>query len=358
MAVLRRALLPLSLLTLVAALLIVPLPLYVEQPGRLVSLAACVEVAAPDAEPVAGDYLLTTVNLVEATTYEALRGAVVADAAVVRKREVLPPGVDPSAFFDAQADVFATTADVAAAVGLEAAGFEAEVTGDGVSVVRALPDTPAAGVLFPGDVVTAVDGEPVRVDADLRAAVAAAGAGATLRLSLVRDGTAQEVAVTPTLLEGRPVIGVEIETANPRVVLPVPVEVASGAIGGPSAGLMIAVTVYDKVSADEDLAAGRRVAGTGTIDEQGRVGPIGGIRLKVIAAHRAGVDVFLAPASQLAEARAGVPPGGELEVVGVADFDAARAALARSAAGAPADGDADAGAQGCPYAPERDAARP
>ncbi len=65
-------------------------------------------------------------------------------------------------------------------------------------------------------------------------------------------------------------------------------------VGGPSAGLMFALTVCNSLS-PTDLTGGRRIAGTGTIDADGVVGPIGGVEEKVVAAEDAGAAYFLAP---------------------------------------------------------------
>jgi PDZ domain-containing protein len=128
--------------------------------------------------------------------------------------------------------------------------------------------------------------------------------------------------------------------------LPYSVKVASGGVGGPSAGLLIALTVYDKVLAGVDLAAGRTIAGTGTIDWQGRVGPVGGAGLKVIAAAHAKADVFLVPAANAAEARASLPKGADMDIVEIKSFDQARDWLERTAQ--EQDGDAPV-TQTCPY---------
>lgn len=151
-------------------------------------------------------------------------------------------------------------------------------------------------------------------------------------------------------MQGRPILGIEVRTVDPQIDLPVPVDVESGRIGGPSAGLMIAVTVYDKVDAEVDLAAGRTVAGTGSVDRDGTVGPIGGIRQKVIAADRRDVDVFLAPEMQFKQARSGLAPGSTMRVLSVGSFDDAVAALQDSASRAASTAAQDAPAEACPLA--------
>jgi len=72
-------------------------------------------------------------------------------------------------------------------------------------------------------------------------------------------------------------------------------------IGGPSAGLMFSLAVIDKLTTGE-LNDGKFIAGTGTIDAEGKVGSIGGITHKMLAAREAGATVFLVPAENCAEA--------------------------------------------------------
>jgi Lon-like protease len=82
-------------------------------------------------------------------------------------------------------------------------------------------------------------------------------------------------------------------------------------IGGPSAGLMFSLAVVDKLTTG-DINGSKFVAGTGTINAEGTVGPIGGITHKIVAAREAGATVFLVPAKNCAEARAGGDDGLEL----------------------------------------------
>lgn len=348
MRLLRLAFLPLSVAILAAAVTTVPLPLYVEEPGTPLSLADCVTVDSRRAGPVVGDYLLTTVELLQATTVDAIRGAADPRIDIVERSAVIPAEISTEDFFDQQEDLFASTADVAAAVGLRAAGLKTDIRGDGVLVVGTVADTPADGLLAAGDVITAVDAAPVRTDVDLRQAIEERGVGEPVTVIFTRRQMRRRVEITPQPYEGRPVIGIQPQTLNLQVDLAVPVTVASGDIGGPSAGLMIAMTVYDKVDTDVDLAAGRRIAGTGTIDTQGAVGQIGGIRQKVVAADRDGAQLFLAPAAQLDEARS-VDLDGEMLVVGVEDFDDALDALRRTAAEQEGDAGPAAESSGCPY---------
>ncbi|MPZ88417.1 MAG: PDZ domain-containing protein [Nitriliruptorales bacterium] len=327
MDVLRRAFLPLSLVTLLSASLIVPLPVFLEQPRAPLDLAEVVSVDAPDAQPVEGSFLLTAVNLRRASTADLMRGWLDDDMALVPVQSVVPPGQQPRTFFDDQRELFARSADLAAGIGLEAAGYRS-FSGDGTRVVQVLPDAPADGVLEVGDVIVGIDERPVATALDLIAALTDSQAAQPERELLVQRGDQEIVArVTPrAITRDAPQLGIGTETVEARIELPFSVEVDSGRIGGPSAGLMIALTVFD-IADQADLAGGRRIAGTGAVDDAGNVLPIGGLEQKVIAAARGGADVFLAPAPQVDAAIEAVPTRSELQVVGVATVEDALTAL-------------------------------
>lgn len=99
-------------------------------------------------------------------------------------------------------------------------------------------------------------------------------------------------------------------------------------VGGPSAGLLFALGIVDKLDGDGsggDLTGGRVIAGTGTIDPDGTVGPVGGVPLKTQSARRDGATVFLVPKAECADAQSNLPEG--LRLVPVADLKGAVSAL-------------------------------
>lgn len=332
---LRLLLLAAALAVLVAAAVTVPLPVFLERPGEVLSLGDNVRVELPgeDRAEINGDFLLTVVTLERATAVGVLGGLLDDNAQLVPVHRVTG-GVDQETYFERQVALFDATTDVAAAVGLAAAGLHPHpqgVSGEGALVVQVVRGAPADGTLEPGDVITAVDGEPVADADELVDAVDAATRSVTL--TYVRDDTERRAEVELGSVAGRdePGLGVGVETAPATPQLPVPVEVASGRIGGPSAGLMIALTVFDK-AADADLASGRRIAGTGGLAPRGGVEDVGGVAQKVLAAARADVDVFVVPDEQLDTARGARPAQADLELVGVGSFDEAVDALRDGAA--------------------------
>jgi PDZ domain-containing protein len=308
---------------------VVRLPLFVLAPGSAISVAERVELGRPP-DPLSGELLLTTVRVFPPTTFGLIRAWLSDTSEIFRREELVPAGVNDAEFEEAQRELFRESAEVAAAVGLRAAGEDVEISGQGALVAGLLPGGPAEGVLAEGDVITAVDGEPVAVASDLISVLGTRSPGDEVALAVRRDGTDQEIRLRLGTVEGldQPAIGVAITTLDLDVSLPFPVDVDQGGIGGPSAGLLIALTVYD-LADPGDLAAGRTIAGTGTIELDGDVGPVGGVDAKVVAAREAGASVFLVPAGELALAQSAA--GDDIEIIPVATVEEAITALTEAA---------------------------
>jgi Lon-like protease len=330
--VMRALFLPVALALIVTAALAVPLPVFVETPREPVDLDERIVLDGPEAT-LDGEYLLLAVSLRRGTVARVLHGLVDADRTVLPDVRIRPPHEDDAAYFTRQRDVFRETAVIAAGLGLQAAGYPVELdvfTGEGVLVVDVVAGTPAAVTLEAGDVIVEADGTPVRAFEDLRA-VLPAEAGSPIDLVIRRAEREERLVLETAVLETpegrRPGIGIIGHTHEPRIDLPVGVEVEGGRIGGPSAGLMIALTVYDKAAPDIDLAAGRRIAGTGGVNRDGTVRRVGGVRQKVAAARAAGADVLLVPDRHVDAALAALPRDSDLEIIGVATFADALEAL-------------------------------
>lgn len=321
----RRLLFLVALVIIAAAALVVPMPWLVVAPGEAVAVPQHIEVREAEGE-ITGDLLLTTVELRQTTAVGTLLAFVDDDREVVARQRVIPPDVDEDRFVEAQRRLFQESARVAVAVGARAAGVDVQVSGDGARVAQVIPDGPADGELEQGDVIVAVGGESVEVASDVVAATSQAEAGDRVSLTVERGGERREVEVELERVPQieRPAIGVAVATVDLRIEHPFDVDVDAGRVGGPSAGLMIALAAYDMLG-EEDLTRGRVVAGTGTMDLRGRVGAVGGVTQKVEGARAAGADLFLVWPEEADEARSAA---GDLPVVEVESLEEAVAALA------------------------------
>jgi PDZ domain-containing protein len=263
------------------------------------------------ASPTSGHLnLMTVLSDTDKTTIAgAIEGWLRHDEVVVPYDAIYPPGTSKQQQNAANAQDFTSSQDNATAAAACELGYP-----KGFGIFSVADDSPNKGVLKPGDRLVSVNGTSVPDDATLRKVISASHAGEKLAVGLVRDG--KQVTVTATL--GEPSAG----TSTPRLgvsvgvgcLLPFQVSLSLAGIGGPSAGMMFALGIIDKVS-NHDLTRGRFIAGTGTIDPSGAVGQIGGISLKMIAARRAGATIFLAPASNCPDVKGNIPSG--LDVVKV-----------------------------------------
>lgn len=308
------------------AALVVPLPLVEYEPGSATSIRPLIELDGVEVTELDGDTRLLTVVPRQRTTVSALTAALDPDRVLLGYEEVFPPDVDREERRLAERARFARQFDIAVAVGAQATGVEVELSTE-VVVVQVLPGSPAEGRLAVGDTVLAVNGAPLASAEELQAITRTSQVGDTLLLTIRHAGQVRDTEVTLRAFGGvtSPRLGVGIQTAVDEARLPFEVSLAEGTrIGGPSAGLMVAITVVDLLS-EENLLDGRLVVGTGTIDADGRVGPVGGVPEKLREAAAVGADLVFVPAAQLDQIAGRMPDG--LQVVGVDDLDEALAVL-------------------------------
>jgi PDZ domain-containing protein len=186
--------------------------------------------------------------------------------------------------------------DAATAAALTQLGYD--VTEAVVSGVE--KGSPADGRLRAGDVILTVNDTSTLDSDDVVSAVTAAAAGTPIAFDVRRKGKDVQVDVTPREVDGHAQVGIQVGTRTTDF----PVDVTIGidpAIGGPSAGLMFSLGIYDTLTKGS-LTDGRTIAGTGTIDAGGNVGPIGGIQQKIVGARDAGAELFLVPPDNCDEA--------------------------------------------------------
>ena len=327
----RKLLFGAAIGVLVWAVVVVPIPLAVAVPVPATPLGEVIELEGAAVEQLDDRFRFTAVRLEEPTIAGAVGVLFDDQRALSPVPTVTAPGMDDDTFVEFQQRLFRESLRVAVAVGLDRAGEAVEVTGGGVRVLEVLPATPAADALQREDVITHLDGEPVELSSDLASRLAAVDAGAEVEVEFQRDGD-QGTATLPVapldeLADEAASLAIGVLVATVDLELDAPVEVAATAderVGGPSAGLLLALAAYQAASGT-DLTAGRTIAGSGTIDTQGRVGRVDGIPQKVRGALDVGAEVFLVPPARVEEARSAA--GGRLEVIEVDSIDQAIDAL-------------------------------
>ncbi|MGL5867240.1 MAG: YlbL family protein [Dermatophilaceae bacterium] len=328
-----------ALIIVAGAVSFVDLPYVVMSPGPATNVLGEVDerpvlsVSGATTYPTSGALEFTTVRVLGGpgvrTNVYRLAEAWISDAEeILPEEQVYPPDTTEEQVQQEGAAEMAQSQTTAAATALRALGRPVTQT---VAVGRIPEGSPSSGVLQVDDVLVSVDGDAATSPDAVRAAVQRGAAGSAVSVVVDRDGSRRELQVPTAESDGRTVLGIELSL---DYELPVEVTLNTGEVGGPSAGLMFSLAIYDVLTPGE-LTGGAEVAGTGTMDDNGTIGPIGGVRQKMVGARDAGATWFLAPAEDCAQVVGNVPDG--IRVVRVSTFDDALAAV-QAIAGDRADG--------------------
>ena len=285
-----------------------------------------ISVSGAETYPTAGALDLTTVQIAgnrERTPswFELAMAWFDPSQAVLPIDQVFPAGTTTEQRNEENAALMVDSQKEATAAALTQLGYEVR---SHVGVGALTKDSPSSGILEVGDEIVSADGTPIGDTAQLRSVINDGG-GDPVELVIRRGDAERTVTVTPVRSEtaGGPVWIIGITTAR-DFDFPIDVTIQLDRIGGPSAGQMFALGIIDTLTPGE-LNGGEQVAGTGTIDSAGTIGPIGGIRQKLYGALDAGADYFLAPQRNCDEVVGHIP--GDLRVIPVATLDDSLAAL-------------------------------
>jgi Lon-like protease len=329
-----------GVLVAAVAAVILPVPYVILSPGPTLNTIgkgpagrSLIQIAGHPTYPTAGHLNLVTVSFQggpsdSLNVFAALRAWLTPHEAVVPEQELFGPGQTQQEVVRQDTQQMASSQQTATAAALCALGVNFKTVDTIVTVAKGFP---AAGVLRRGDVITAVDGKPVTCKMSSAPMIRARAPGAPVTLTIARTVGGHRVTKVVHLKTratgGRAVIGVSVSESY---VFPFRVKIRVGDIGGPSAGLMFALGIVDKLTPG-NLTAGKFVAGTGEISADGTVSPIGGIQQKMVGARQAGATVFLTPAANCADTSGAVPQG--MRLVKVSTLAGAMSALKALAAG-------------------------
>jgi Lon-like protease len=309
------------LVVCLAAGVLIRLPYVTIAPGSARRVDDLINVRDHPVYPPRGRVLFTTVSVREdINVFEALGGWLDDDVDVLSERQVRGP-TPPEEYHQLNVEAMADSKTAAELVALRHLGFDDLAAGAEVQSIE--PGLPAASVLNARDVIVGIDGRTVTEPSEVVAGIRAHQAGDVVRLTIVR-GDAPPVEQSATLArgdQGQALLGVRLTT---KLKLPFGISIDSGDIEGPSAGLAYSLALLDELTPGE-LTGGAKVAATGELAADGRVGPIGGVGQKAVAVRRAGAMLFLVPRANLDEARSHAGPG--LRVAAIDTFDDALRAM-------------------------------
>jgi Lon-like protease len=270
------------------------LPYYVSKPGLAKELAPIIQVEKGSHGK--GSFMLTTVRMGRANIYSYVEAKLFDYVELYPLEDILHETETQEEYNARQLHMMAGSKLNAIEVAYKKAGYPVEYKYKGVYVVQVVPGMPAEGIILAGDRIIKVDGQKFASSESFIEYVGRKKSGEQLELTIKRNEDTKQVKVIVQPFKTDPKkVGIGISLVDDKEIIVDPeVTVKTDEIGGPSAGLMFALEIYDQLLED-DYTKGYKIAGTGTIDSEGLVGPIGGIDQKIVAADKAGAEIFFAP---------------------------------------------------------------
>lgn len=311
-----------ALVALVCVAFIAPMPYVVMSPGITENTIGSfhgkpvIEISGHQTYPTAGHLDLTTVTVTSPQYHPRLPDILSAwwssDNAVLPRDVIYPPQQSVTQVEHQSQNEMVGSQQSAVIAGLAQAGIDALA----VKVTSVTPGLPAAGHMQKGDEITAVDGKKATDLDQVSRNIKAVRPGGTVKLDVRRSGRPVTVDLTTVAYPGTSQSRIGVTLTDAYTPPPFKVDIKLGQdIGGPSAGMMFSLAIYDKLTPG-DLTGGRYIAGTGTITPTGQVGPIGGVQQKIAGAYANGARYFLVPAGDCAEAT-GSSHAGQIELIKV-----------------------------------------
>ncbi len=317
----------LVLIALLCAGVFIPVPYAEMSPGPTVNTLGdargepVLRISGRKTYPTSGHLNMTTVRVTGAdyrmNLVEAVYGWLGHDSVIVPHDTLYPDGKTEEQSTQENAEEFSQSQESAKVAALKE--LDIPVTSR-VVVSTVVKDSPSEGRLHAGDVIRSVDGTAVKKPEDVAALVTEHEPGEKVTFTVVPakeaaaaekagrepEGTEKVVLTTEKAPEDdRAIVGIQAGTDH---TFPFEIDIELADVGGPSAGLMFSLGIVDKLTPGE-MTGGRFVAGTGTIDDAGEVGPIGGINMKLVGARDAGATYFLTPEDNCASAASDTPSG-------------------------------------------------
>nr|WP_295971528.1 SepM family pheromone-processing serine protease [uncultured Bacillus sp.] len=284
------------ILAILLALSFYSLPYYVSKPGMAKELEPIIEVDNGYDEE--GSFMLTTVRMGRANIYSYAIAKLNKYYKIYTVEEIRSKDETDEEYNVRQLHLMDASKMAAIEAAYKKAGKSVDYEYVGVYVLNVIPDMPAEGKLKAGDRIFKVDNHEFASSDEFLKYVSKKKAGDVITLTYERTGEINDTELTVAQFQdaknkGRTGVGISL-VDDKEIITDPEVSIDTEEIGGPSAGFMFSLEIYNQLT-KEDLTKGYHIAGTGTISADGMVGRIGGIEQKIIAADKAGADIFLAP---------------------------------------------------------------
>lgn len=293
-------------LLVVLGIVVVPIPYYIEQPGATINLKDLITVnQKKDEQP--GSFSLTSVGIRQATVASALASKFSDFDELVSEKDLMG-SASSEEYNQIQQYYMQSAQNNAAEQALKLAGMDYSMKYKGVYVMSVEKNSSFYGVIQIGDTVTGVDGKTFENSQAFMKYVQSQKVGQTMVVTYTHENESKTASGKLIQLPTTKKAGIGISLVDhTEIETSQAIEFHVENIGGPSAGLMFTLEIYQQLTG-KDLRHGKIIAGTGTIDETGTIGRIGGIDKKVASASNEGVEIFFAPDDDITATEKKVDP--------------------------------------------------
>ncbi|MFB9987525.1 SepM family pheromone-processing serine protease [Bacillus benzoevorans] len=317
------------IMAILLALSFYSLPYYVSRPGMAKELEPIIKVDGGHDEE--GSFMLTTVRMGKANVYSYAIAKWSKYQKIYPVAEIRSDNETDEEYNVRQLHLMDASKLAAIEVAYKKAGKPVNYEYAGVYVLNVIPKMPAEGKLKPGDRIFQVDDHEFTSSKEFLDYVSEKKAGDTIALTYERNDEIHDTKITLEKFKdaeniGRVGVGIGL-VEDKKIRVKPEVTVKTDEIGGPSAGFMFSLEIYNQLTED-DLTKGYEIAGTGTISPDGTIGRIGGIEQKIVAADKAGAEIFLAPnekgnkdSNYLAAVKTAKEIGTDMKIIPIDHFD-------------------------------------
>ncbi|MGM9925262.1 MAG: SepM family pheromone-processing serine protease [Bacillus sp. (in: firmicutes)] len=270
-----------------------PLPYYVSKPGMAKELEPIIEVEG--GTQADGSLMLTTIQMGKANVYTYAMANMADYWHIYDDEEIRRENETDEEYEMRQLYMMEGSKEKAIISAFREADRPYEVIFKGIYVYGLVDDMPAKDILQIGDRITKVNKKTLQSKQQFTDYIAKHKEGDVINVEIIRDKKTINKDIPLQVIPDSGKLGIGILLIDDIEVKTTPhVSIDSEQIGGPSAGLMFSLEIYNQL-VEEDITRGYKIAGTGTIDETGEVGAIGGIEQKIVAASKSGAEIFFAP---------------------------------------------------------------
>jgi PDZ domain-containing protein len=307
------------LFLIIALGFLVPTGYYIIKPGSADELGSLIQVQGKVREE-AGGFFMMTVAQQPANLWDLLYGVWHPLLDLRPLSNVIPPDMTPGEYNKLMQNWMQDSKYLAQVIALRRAGYEVPIISEGVEIVDFIPGSPVKDIWKSGDIIRAIEGNNVNLAEEVVEKIQEKEVGESVRVTVQQDEEIKEyevVTVPHVDDQQKAALGIYVRTLNWQPVLPMEIKIETGSVIGPSAGLMFVLEIFDRL-VPENLTGGNKIAGTGTISLDEKVGGIGGVKQKVAAAEREGIKFFLVPEENYKDA---LQAAGEIEVVSVSKLE-------------------------------------